>query len=170
MTDHGNAQEHSIAGAEPSAAPDVAQDRTDALPATVERAPPAAPATDQTRQGRGAEVGPVRIDRVVLGVDPAASEPFVLPPEGLVAFVLGNKRVWRRFVASVVLVPIAILVLAVALRIAGIHLNGALTLTVTGAATALGMTARAYLAHRRAIEQAPAPASDPAPGSAASSS
>jgi hypothetical protein len=162
MADQVNAHEDPVGGAE---LPEVSGDRRaspDALvTAGAERAPPP---VDQAEQGcQLVEIGPaeptlpVRVERVVLGVAREASEPFVLPPKGIIPFVLGNKHVWRRFMASTVVVAIALLVVAVALRVAGIHLDSVITVSITSAATALGVAARAYFGQSRGPKQPPTP-------------
>lgn len=173
----GKAHKH-VAGAEP---PEVSGDRRvdpDTLVATAtDRAPPpVSQAGEQERPTsptpvattddvvRPQQVGagpvepprPVQVGGVVVWVPREASDPFVLPPKGNFAFVLGNKYVWRRFMVSTVVVAIAILIVAVALKIAGVQLDGVITVSIAAAATALGITARAYLEQRRRTEQAPA--------------
>lgn len=135
MTDQANTH----AGAEP---PDASGDRRadpDALvPAAADHASPPV----------------IRAGPVLLGAATEASEPYVLPPPGIIAYVLGNKHVWRRFMVSTVVLAIATLVVAFALRVAGIQF-GVSTVSITSAATALGIVARAYFGQRRATKQAP---------------
>jgi hypothetical protein len=177
MSDQANAHEDFVAGAEPRevsgdrrANPDTlvagAADRAPppVIQASEQECPPAQTpvgTTDDVPQLQLVEVGPVeptlpvQVERVVIWVDREASEPFVLPPEGIIAFVLGNKHVWRRFMVSTVVVAIATLVVAVALRVAGVQLNSVITVSITSAATALSIVARAYLGQRRRTKQAP---------------
>jgi hypothetical protein len=175
MTDQGNTHEHLVAaGAKPSEVSGDRRNNPDALvAAAADRAVPPAShpgeqesppspthvvTTDEVPRLLGVEVGPVeptipvQVGQVVLGMAPEASEPFVLPPPGIIAFVLGNRCVWWRFIVSLVVLPIAILIVAVALRVAGVQLD-VITVSVTGAATVLGIVARAYLGHRRGTKQ-----------------
>lgn len=169
MTDQGNADEQLGADAEP---PEVSRDRqTDpnTVAAAADRAPP--PATETREQklatsptpvvptddvvllqhvqfGPEEPPRPVLIGGVVIWVSREASEPYVPPAEGTLAFVLGNKHVWQRFMLSMV-------VMAVAMRIAGVQLHDVITVISTATATALGIAARAYFRQRRRTKQAP---------------
>jgi hypothetical protein len=170
MTGQGNVHEYPEGGAElPEASGDRRASPDALVAAATERAPP--PANQAGEQGSPTsstpvvttddvlrlplvEVGqgeptlPVQVGRVVLGMTREAPEPFVLPPSGTIPFILGNKHVWRRFMASTVILTIAILVVAVALMIAGIHLD-VITVSITSAATAFSIAARAYFGQRR---------------------
>jgi hypothetical protein len=105
---------------------------------------------EATREQVGSDgLAPAQFGSVYLWSVPQLGEPFIPPPKSMAAFILGNKYVWRRFMSSMVVLAIAVLVVAITLKVLGVQLDGLLTVAMTSAATALGFAGREYLRKRK---------------------
>lgn len=121
------------------------------VPGRAERAPP--PKPDR------APSSPTEVAPGVLWV-PRTPKPVMLPPErSLLAYILSDKEVWRRCMASMVVVT---LLVVCALKFLGVNF---VIVGVTSTATVLGIAISAYLGRRKDTKQ---PHSGPEPSATSS--
>jgi hypothetical protein len=91
-------------------------------------------------------IAPQVIEGIVLKA--GRDEPYVLPSAGILAFILGNKLVYRRVVVLMVVSALLVLAVVVAAGVTGVRVNAVMTVAGTGAATVLGVAVTAVVGRR----------------------